>query len=466
MRSQSGTEHPRLWVMLAMAASLCVAVPAFAQSQCAITGPNYLCSGQATLCGPNGPFEYHWTGPNGFVGPDARCITVTVAGTYSLRTFDFLNGLWAGPCTHDIVGEAEAAPCLIEGSPTGCTGEPAELCGPAGEFTFNWTGPNGFADTSRCVSVTVSGTYTLAVQSPSSGCPATTCSHSITFGPCGPPQKANCPRTATFWNSQCDGGSKRRFSADERGSLASRVDEMSQYLQWSDDLRSWCRTLDWRWGMSLEDRARRQFTAVATNVAAGDMQLKLNGRSLGLTRETALSNCDDARSIGEWLSKTDARLLSLRGFSRNNSHARAAYRKIIRTAWAINHARHIGATCIEAAHKLASSEPEEILVELDGVDALVDEPMLLEAPSPNPFKGVTRITFELTQDTGEPFEIAVFDIAGRKVQSLVSGVRNAGVYELQWDGHRADGSNAPGGLYFVHGHVGNFRVQNRVVLMP
>ena len=161
-------------------------------------------------------------------------------------------------------------------------------------------------------------------------------------------------------------------------------------------------------------------------------------------------------------------MITLRGFSRQNSQARAGYRKIIRLAWSINHGRHIGATCLDGTHKMASgSKTDESEFEFDGVDALVvDEPMLLDAPSPNPFKGVTRISFELTQDSPEAFEIAVYDIAGRKVETLVSGVRSAGVYELQWDGHRADGSMAPGGLYFVHGRVGNFRVQNRVVLMP
>ena len=239
MRSQSGTERPRLWVMLAMAASLCVAVPAFAQNLCVITGPNSLCSGEATLCGPTGPYEYQWTGPNGFVGPDARCITVTVPGTYSLRLFNYLNGLWAGPCTHDVAGAADAVPCSITGSATGCIGRPEQLCGPAGAFTYQWTGPNGFADTSRCVSVSESGSYALSVRAPSSSCPASSCTRVITFAPCGGSNSVNCPRSATFWSNQCDGrGSKRRFSSDERAAMAARVDEMSQYLQWNDALRN------------------------------------------------------------------------------------------------------------------------------------------------------------------------------------------------------------------------------------
>lgn len=65
---------------------------------------------------------------------------------------------------------------------------------------------------------------------------------------------------------------------------------------------------------------------------------------------------------------------------------------------------------------------------------------------PNPFNPRTTIKFDLKQDG--PVELAVFDIAGRLVKSLVRDSMSAGHHEAVWQGKDASGRTASAGVYF------------------
>jgi len=60
---------------------------------------------------------------------------------------------------------------------------------------------------------------------------------------------------------------------------------------------------------------------------------------------------------------------------------------------------------------------------------------------PNPFNPSTNITFSLP--AAGNIDLAVYNILGQKVDVLVEGFREAGVYTVQWDA-----SNQPSGIYF------------------
>jgi hypothetical protein len=68
--------------------------------------------------------------------------------------------------------------------------------------------------------------------------------------------------------------------------------------------------------------------------------------------------------------------------------------------------------------------------------------------SPNPFERRTEIAFAMPE--AGPVFVAVHELAGRRIRTLVAGGRyGAGVQRLTWDGARDDGSRAGGGIYFV-----------------
>ncbi len=66
--------------------------------------------------------------------------------------------------------------------------------------------------------------------------------------------------------------------------------------------------------------------------------------------------------------------------------------------------------------------------------------------SPNPFNPSTRISYQLEQ--ADHVVLAVYNILGQKVQTLVDGFQGAGVQSVVWNGRNADGSTASSGLYF------------------
>ncbi len=66
---------------------------------------------------------------------------------------------------------------------------------------------------------------------------------------------------------------------------------------------------------------------------------------------------------------------------------------------------------------------------------------------PNPFNPVTSIVFELENEA--PVQLAVFDVAGRLVRSLIDGqVMGSGRHEKVWDGRDESGRQVAGGVYF------------------
>lgn len=89
--------------------------------------------------------------------------------------------------------------------------------------------------------------------------------------------------------------------------------------------------------------------------------------------------------------------------------------------------------------------------------------LVMESASPNPFSERTRIAFTLAQS--DQVDLSVVDLSGRIVRTLASGLQSAGRHELTWDGRSDAGQAMPAGAYFVHGRVGEQRVQGRIVMI-
>ena len=64
-----------------------------------------------------------------------------------------------------------------------------------------------------------------------------------------------------------------------------------------------------------------------------------------------------------------------------------------------------------------------------------------------PFRGETTIPFVVAGDRAK-VELAVFDLAGRRVRTLVSGPMAGGVHEASWEGLNDAGRRVASGIYF------------------
>ncbi len=77
---------------------------------------------------------------------------------------------------------------------------------------------------------------------------------------------------------------------------------------------------------------------------------------------------------------------------------------------------------------------------------------------PNPFTDNTFIGYELAESANVTLE--VFDITGKKVQSLDEGRKFAGNHNIQFNG-----SELQGGIYFYTLTAGESRVTRRMTLV-
>lgn len=82
---------------------------------------------------------------------------------------------------------------------------------------------------------------------------------------------------------------------------------------------------------------------------------------------------------------------------------------------------------------------------------------------PNPFNRETVIRFSLP--TGADVELAVLNLAGQRVATLVEGVREAGVHAVKWDGRDNRHQPLASGIYLYRLRTGRHAVETRKLVL-
>ena len=67
--------------------------------------------------------------------------------------------------------------------------------------------------------------------------------------------------------------------------------------------------------------------------------------------------------------------------------------------------------------------------------------------------------------TGEAVDIGIFDLAGRKIRTLVKGFQTPGRYEVIWDGASDEGGHVNNGVYFVRSLVAGTQKSMQVIYL-
>ena len=88
----------------------------------------------------------------------------------------------------------------------------------------------------------------------------------------------------------------------------------------------------------------------------------------------------------------------------------------------------------------------------------------LYRPTPNPFGRTMRFAYAI-EGHAERADIGMYDIAGRRIRTFVSGLQGVGRYEVSWDGRADDGIRARAGVYFLRAAVGPTTRVARVVYL-
>jgi hypothetical protein len=83
---------------------------------------------------------------------------------------------------------------------------------------------------------------------------------------------------------------------------------------------------------------------------------------------------------------------------------------------------------------------------------------------PNPFRDATSIRYSVFGERAD-VELAIFDLAGRRVRTLVSGAVAGGSHEAVWKGHNDDGRPVASGVYFYRLSGENRTVTKKLMLL-
>ena len=89
----------------------------------------------------------------------------------------------------------------------------------------------------------------------------------------------------------------------------------------------------------------------------------------------------------------------------------------------------------------------------------------VSAPFPNPFNPHTSIRFAVPGEVGQPVTIAVFDLRGRRVRTLVDGFQEPGEHIIDWDGLTDSRESATSGVYIYSVTIGGFSTSGKLALL-
>jgi hypothetical protein len=99
----------------------------------------------------------------------------------------------------------------------------------------------------------------------------------------------------------------------------------------------------------------------------------------------------------------------------------------------------------------------------------IEEYLLIDLPNffslnqstPNPFSRITTIRYDIPQrDRYVSVHLAIYDIMGRHVETLVNESQVAGAYQVEWDG-----KDHSSGLYFYRLTTDEFTATKKLILL-
>jgi len=90
--------------------------------------------------------------------------------------------------------------------------------------------------------------------------------------------------------------------------------------------------------------------------------------------------------------------------------------------------------------------------------------LAFHAPRPNPLAREAVFAFDLPQ--AAPVSLAIYDLSGRRVASIVSGSLGPGRYQFPWNAVSESGPRVPAGLYFARFITPGMRSVARLIVLP
>jgi hypothetical protein len=87
----------------------------------------------------------------------------------------------------------------------------------------------------------------------------------------------------------------------------------------------------------------------------------------------------------------------------------------------------------------------------------------LQSNTPNPFYATTEIRYGLPVTSR--VTLAIYDITGKLVKTLVNGTENLGFHKIVWNGKDNPGQRVSAGLYFIRLDTSNYTATRKIILI-
>ena len=110
-----------------------------------------------------------------------------------------------------------------------------------------------------------------------------------------------------------------------------------------------------------------------------------------------------------------------------------------------------------------ASDTVSLFVDPTGVGDMPSTPTALYPNMPNPFNPTTTVRYSLA--TRQRVQIAVYDVSGALVRTLVDEVRPAGAQSATWHGTDGYGQRVASGVYFIRMVTAGFVQSHKAILL-
>lgn len=112
--------------------------------------------------------------------------------------------------------------------------------------------------------------------------------------------------------------------------------------------------------------------------------------------------------------------------------------------------------------RILVSTPEYAGAHRDGIP-LTPAAFRLAQNFPNPFRDETTIRYQVS--AAGPVHLAIYNLVGQRVRTLVDAVHEAGTYTARWDGRTEEGVPAASGLYLYRLRAGASTATQKMLLI-
>lgn len=108
----------------------------------------------------------------------------------------------------------------------------------------------------------------------------------------------------------------------------------------------------------------------------------------------------------------------------------------------------------------------EVTIDSNPLSSIADKFTVMAYPSP--FNPITTIRYSfpaVETHSNASVLIAIYDITGKLITTLVNKEQPVGWYEIQWNGTNQNGKEVPGGVYLSRVTVGNEVKTDKLILL-